>query len=183
MVFFSNCPRLAGMTRNEFLVVLGILFSIILLALPNFSSSKVQARDVQRKNDLKHIRAALNDYFKDFSAYPRAKEGEILACGSPEKLEPCEWAVDTLRDLRDPFYPPYIDPLPRDPLHERTYTYISNTRNFQIFASLEDKADVEYNERVAKRGIRCGTKICNFGITSSGDINPEEELPPENPAQ
>lgn len=170
-----------GMTRNEFLVVVGILAAIILVALPNFSSSKVQARDVQRKNDLKHIRAALSDYFKDFSAYPRVKDGKILACGTSEKLEPCEWAIDTLRDLRDPAYPSYINPLPRDPQHERTYFYVSNTRNFQIFASLEETRDREYNKRVEERKLPCGKKICNFGVASSNDILPEEELPPENP--
>lgn len=171
------------MTRNEFLVVLAILFAIVVLAVPKFGTSKVQARDVQRKNDLRHIRAALAEYFADFSAYPRAKDGKILACGAPEKLEPCEFAVDPLRDLRDPAYPAYINPLPRDPHHERTYFYISNTRNFQLFASLEDKNDAEYNEHIAKRGILCGTKVCNFGVTNSDDVLPEEELPPENPAQ
>lgn len=171
------------MTRNEFLVVIGILLGIILLALPNFRSSKIQARDVQRINDLKHIRAALADYFKDFSAYPRAKDGKILACGTSETLAPCEWAIDSFGDVRDPGYPPYIDPLPRDPLHERTYFYISNTRNFQLFASLEDSGNVEYNKKVKTKGFLCGTKVCNFGVTDSGDVLPEEELPPENPAQ
>ncbi|MBI2590667.1 MAG: hypothetical protein HYW33_02175 [Candidatus Blackburnbacteria bacterium] len=169
------------MTKNEFLAVFAILLVIILFALPNFSSSKVQARDVQRKNDLRHIRAALTDYFKDFSAYPRARDGKILACGAPEKLEPCEWEKDVLRDLRDPIYPPYIERLPRDPQHERTYVYISNTRNFQLLASLEDSHDREYNKKVEDRNISCGTKICNFGVTSAGDVLPEEEMPPENP--
>lgn len=172
-----------GMTRNEFLIVVGILAAIILVALPNFGFSKIQARDVQRKNDLKHVRAALGDYFKDFSAYPRSEEGRILACGTSEKLKPCEWAIDTLRDLRDPAYPSYISPLPRDPQHERTYFYVSNTRNFQIFASLEEPRDIEYNKKVAERKLSCGKKICNFGVTSSNDILPEEEMPSENPAQ
>lgn len=169
------------MTRNELLVVAAILLGIILMALPNFATSRVQARDVQRKNDLRHIRAALAEYFADFSAYPRGKDGKILACGAPEKLTPCEFAVDGLRDIRDPVYPAYINPLPRDPQHERTYFYVSNTRNFQLFASLEDTGNIEYNKAVAKRGIPCGTKTCNFGVTNSDDILAEEELPPENP--
>lgn len=169
-----------GMTKNEFLVVLGILIAIVLVALPNFGFSKVQARDVQRKNDLKHVRAALQDYFKDFSAYPRAKDGKIFACGTSEALVPCEWEKDVLRDLRDPSYPPYIERLPRDPQHARTYVYISNTRNFQLLASLEDSRDREYNKGAEERNISCGAKICNFGVTNSGDILLEEELPPEN---
>lgn len=172
------------MTKNEFLVVLAMLAAILLISLPNFRTSKVQARDVQRKNDLKHVRAALENYFKDFNAYPRSRDGRILACGSENELRSCEWGEDLVRDIRDPEYPPYINPLPRDPLSPSySYIYISNTRNFQLFATLEDKDDDEYNKKVAERALKCGDKLCNFGLTSSRDIAIEEELPPENPKE
>lgn len=180
----SKFENQKGMTKNEFLIVLLLLVFVLLLALPNFRSSKIQARDVQRKNDLKHIRAALDEYFKDFSAYPRSKDGKIAACGTSDKLVPCEWGEDVIRDVRDLNYPPYINLMPRDPLYrQHSYTYISNTRNFQIFASLEDGKDPEYNDKVKARGLLCGEKVCNFGLTSSGELLPEEELPVENPAE
>lgn len=174
----------SGMTKNEFLVVLAMLAAVVLISLPNFQTSRVQARDVQRKNDLKHIRAALENYFKDFNAYPRSRDGRILACGNENELRSCEWGEDLVRDIRDPVYPPYINPLPRDPLSPgHSYIYISNTRNFQLFASLEDRDDDEYNKEVAERGLKCGDKVCNFGLTSSRDISIKEELPPENPQE
>ena len=63
----------------------------------------------------------------------------------------------------------YIDRLPRDQLQVsgRYYLYFSDTRNFQLFAALEKKNDAEYEENIYKRGLKCGSAICNFGVGSS----------------
>lgn len=159
------------MTKNEILVVGGILLVIGVAASFNFRSALVKARDVQRKNDLKHIGAALNYYFDDYGAYPESFDGQIAACGDPLSPSPCQWGVDGISD--------YINPLPIDPLSSRGYQYIylTNTRNFQLYAALEREVDSEYNLSVVTRQLVCGEKICNFGVGSRDNVKLDQELP------
>ena len=119
----------------------------------NFRTSQVKARDIQRKNDLKHIRAALDDYFKKNELYPL--------------------------DLSDPTLADFIYPLPRDPQNRSgsEYLFSSNGKAFQLFASLEQRDEIEYNEKVARRGLKCGERICNFGLTSLNDVTLLDDLP------
>lgn len=155
--------------RSEFLGIGIVLFSIILLGTFNIRMAKLKARDIQRKNDLKHIAAALNSYLYDFGEYPPSKDGKILACGDVQNLRPCAWGEDKVQDLTDPSYPPYINPLPRDPFLGASgwdYVYVSDTRNFVLFSSLENSKDDEYNEKVASKKLSCGRALCSFGVSS-----------------
>lgn len=175
-------PFLKDITWTE-LCFMGIVLLLIgISSYANFQMSFVRSRDVQRKNDLKHIAAALNSYLYDFGHYPPSSEGNIIACGDAEHPRACVWGEDGIRDLTDPTYPPYVDPLPRDPQKGkgRSYVYISNSSNFQLFASLENEKDDEYNEKVAQRHLVCEIGICNFGIASSG--KPEEEMSMATPS-
>lgn len=158
------------MTRTELKVVIGILLAIAIPAYFNLRQAEVLARDIQRKNDLKHIATALKVYAKDFSTYPASSGGKIVACGV-ENSRACEWGEDPIMD--------YINPMPEDPHSPHKgieYLYLSNTRDFQLFAHLERKDDAEFNQAVLARNLECGTRLCNFGATSSDDIKPEDEL-------
>lgn len=158
------------MTKNEILVLGGILLVIGLAANFNFQKAQVLARDVQRKNDLKHIGAALAGFLKDNNFYPDDIEGKIAACGDPETPRACVWAADSIDD--------YISPLPSDPrANLYQYLYLSNKRNFQLYAALERTTDAEYSPVIVARGLKCGEKICNFGVGSSGDVSLDLELP------
>lgn len=162
----------SGMTRTEFLVVLGILAVIVVASYFNLQKAEVLARDVQRKNDLKHVTAALTDYRKDYQTYPKSENGQILACGEDtDNLIACKWGQGSIGK--------YISPLPEDPLappRRFAYLYISNTRDFQLFAHLERMEDAEYNSAVALRNLNCGASICNFGIASSRDVPVDQDL-------
>src|SRR3989344_218622 len=166
-----------GMSSREGAFVLVILILIGAFSYTNFISAFIRTHDTQRKNDLKRIAGAVKDYAYDFSYYPPASnDNKILACGTPESLQPCDWGIDSLRDIKDLTYPPYTPTLPRDPQAHlgKTYVYYSDSRDFYLFAALENRLDDEYNEKVASLEISCGTRICNFGIASSG--RPEDFL-------
>ncbi|MBI4029217.1 MAG: hypothetical protein HY376_02530 [Candidatus Blackburnbacteria bacterium] len=169
--------KFKGVSRNEGRFIILVLLLIGIFSYFNFQQSYIRARDVARKNDLKHMATALSNYFYDFNQYPPSKDGKILVCGNPENPQECRWGLDGLKDLSDPNYPAYIDFFPRDPQSDsRDYIYISDTRNYQLFASLESDQDAEYNGRVAAKKIKCGKHICNFGVSSlskvEGDISP-----------
>ncbi len=165
-----------GMTRTEVLFVASVLLITWTFALFNFREAEIKARDVQRKNDLKHIAAALNDYRGSVRGYPISSDGKILACGDSFN-NPCLWGQNPIVDPQDP-QKPYINPLPQDPSAASgyDYTYLSDGRAFQLYASLERKSDDEYNESIVKRSLLCGKKICNFGVGSSQDLPLDRDL-------
>lgn len=163
------------MTKNEIIFTVSVMAVIGLAGGYNLSQSKVLARDIQRKNDLKHIATGLADYRKDVGVYPQALDGKIAACGDPIGTKGCEWAVDKLESTQSA----YLTPLPEDPLSPPKaieYYYVSNGRDFQIFASLERRTDAEFNKGVEARNLQCGSKICNFGVSSDVSSPPDGPL-------
>lgn len=153
------------MTRSEILGVAIILGVISVAAYFNLQNSVLLARDVQRKNDLKHIAAALTDYTNRAGGYPKSsQEGKIVNCGEGLSL-PCRWGLDPLTASDSAV----MERLPNDPSWQEgvSYLYRSNTRDYQLYAGLEDKEDDEYSGKIAEKGFACGTKVCNFGLSSS----------------
>lgn len=159
------------MTRQELVVVVVTMLAIIIFGGINMRNAQVLARDIQRKNDLKHVAAALRSYREDIRSYPKSENGKIVACGDQQNPRVCLWGKEGIGD--------YINPLPEDPLPMPVgydYTYISNARDFQLFARLERRDDAEYNVKIANRKLACGHGECNFGIASSDDVPLDQEL-------
>ena len=89
-----------GFTLIELMVVIaiiGILASIVIVSL---NSSKGNARDTQRKQDLENIQGALEVYYSTNANYP---------VGTFDSRQSSQWATFT-SDLSSLFTPP-IDPL------------------------------------------------------------------------
>lgn len=156
-----------GFTLLEFLGVLVIISIVIAAMLWNFQTSKVKARNEQRKANARSIVYGVQAYKEDFGVFPRSKDGKLFACGSAEKLTACEYGRDKLLDLRDSNHSPYLDPIPYDPNQGQGIFmyYVSSSVDFQVYAHLENNDDPEYSEEVEKFNILCGQKICNYGIT------------------
>lgn len=153
------------LTKNEIIGIGVILLVVSVFAYFNLANSILLARDVQRKNDLKHIATALTQYTNKAGVYPKSSEGKLAACG--ENLDSmCRWGIDPLVATDSAVI---MERLPNDPswADSTFYLYRSNTRDFQMYAHLEDKEDSEYKEEIAKQGFLCGNKICNFGLSSS----------------
>lgn len=161
------------MKKNE-LIFTGIILGLIsFFGIISLLKAQVLARDIQRKNDLKHIATSLDNYRKQVSAYPVSRNGKMVSCLVDEIFRECEWGRDSLESTQEAF----IKPLPEDPLApggKYSYVYSSNIRNYQIFASLEQSKDDEINQTVINRNIKCGDHICNFGVSSSGTPLDEE---------
>ncbi len=151
-------------SKQESLAVVVILSVLFLVSYFNFAKALIRSRDLQRKNDIGEITKGLEEFRTDFASYPQSsKEGRINTCNGG-----CAWGIDPLRDINDLSYPPYMKVIPLDP---RTgdgfsYLYFSNGRRFQIYATLEDTSDPEYDPKIVALNLKCGTKICNFGRSS-----------------
>ncbi len=156
------------MKKNEILSIVIILTAIFVASFYNFKISLRRSRDAQRKADIRAITDALNKYDSDFAFFPEAKDGKIKACAPAFSL--CEWGKDGIYDLSDPNYPAYLKVLPIDPNSKQgaSYYYASNGKRIQVLAALEGKDEPEYDKKIEARGVKCGIRICNFGL-SSGD--------------
>lgn len=153
-------------------IVLVILLAIVAATLINLRVSFRKARDAQRKADIRSIYDALMKYQHEFGFFPASSEdGRIMACGGrlDEKgfpvFDPCQWYEDALQDVFDPSYPAYLKVIPGDPRQGqgRSYYYLSNSKHFQIYASLESDSEDEYEPAVVNRNLPCGQYICNVG--------------------
>lgn len=167
-------------TKEETKAIAIILFSVIFISLLNFRVSLRRARDNQRKNDIRQISQALEYFNRDFGFLPLSStDGRIRACIGPgqkliesaiipitEQFIECDWGIDALRDVSDQNYPSYLEKLPVDPRNSSGvhYIYISDTKRFQLLAYLEGKKEAENDPKIAARKIKCGKKICNFGL-------------------
>jgi len=170
-------------TKEEKRVVGLILFAILSITLVNFRSSFVRSRDAQRKSDLNSIASSLEKYNEDFGFFPPEVDGKITACKKDDQQEkilgkvdlkdyfaPCRWGEDSLRDLSDPEFPPYIVKLHADPQTDMgvSYLYKSDTKHFQLYAHLEGASDVEIRPEIVSLGLMCGKAVCNYGKTQGG---------------
>ena len=166
MKFFDN---------SELKAILVIFAFLIVISTPNFIVSLRRARDAQRKADIGSIHDSLLRYQGDFGSFPLSVSGKIAACEPVSFKEvggiktpvfsACDWGKDELRDLSDLSYPSYLKTVPNDPQKDKGYSYhyLSNGSSFQVYGSLEGKAEDEYDPAIIKRGLACGEKICNFG--------------------
>lgn len=162
---------MSSFSKSELKAILIIFLFLIAISTPNFIVSLRRARDAQRKADIGEVHDSLLRYQGDFGAFPLSIGGKIAACEPVTFKEvngiktpvfsPCDWGKSSLVDLSDSSYPPYMKLIPNG-----SYYYFSDGSNFQIYGSLEGKSEDEYDESIIKRGIACGSKICNFGKSS-----------------
>jgi hypothetical protein len=83
----------------------------------------VQARDQQRKDDLNRIAEALRQLYDATGAIPEVKGVQSL----------CVYGADAGCAVKQ-----VLDPLPKDPLPDRTYWYSGEGQSFVLYASLEE---------------------------------------------
>lgn len=173
-------------TKNESIGIGAILLFIFLLTGFNLQISLRRSRDSQRRADISAIVNALDKYQKDFGFFPPSTDdGKIIACKGSNfgpipadvkeqdkrsyfinMLRGCNWGEDSLRDVEDDSYPPYMKTIPVDPRAKDGYSYyyISDMNTFQLFAYLEGgKSEEGFRQGIVDRNLRCGEKICNFG--------------------
>lgn len=185
-------------TKNEIKITSLILIFICILTLLNLQVSLQRARDSQRRSDIGTIADALDKYQKEFGFFPPSTpDGKILACKG-NNFEPipaeikeserrnyffsllkgCEWGKDSLEDVNDDSYEPYLKVIPGDSKQSRgySYLYISNTNRYQLYAYLEgENAEVGYRIGIVERDLKCGNNTCNFG-KAYGDTPLEKSI-------
>lgn len=174
-------------TKTELLVVIFILTVLGVVVAANMQVALRRARDAQRRDDLNTIANALIKYRDDFGFIPPADDGMIKGCKAPnfeekikeletkvrysrdeyfEAFRGCLWGEDSLTDVFDENFSPYLLRIPQDPRDPegQNYLYLSDQNFFQIYGFLEGGEDeIGYSEGIVRRNLMCGVKICNTG--------------------
>lgn len=159
----------SGFTLVEILVVMSIIGVLVGLVGGNYITSRLRARDAERKNSLVQITKALELYFNDYNKYPEAITGRI---------EGIAWG-GVFIDSQNTIYMKQI-PLDRQ-APARQYLYETNVeRNkYRLYARLENEQDLdtdlngdgvpgdEFDGSVGDGSAKvCGARNCNYAIVS-----------------
>lgn len=149
-----------GFTLIEVLIVISIIALLALLGMLNLSALG-KSRDARRKNDLKTLQTAFEDYYGDHGEYPT--DSALTTCGA-----------GTLS--------PYVAQVPCDPKTKKPYCYVydsdSPAQNFRVYASLENSSDPVISKLDCAGSDYCGYedecsaygKKFNYGVVSSNVV-------------
>lgn len=160
-----------GFTLIELMIVMVIMGILAAIGVTAFMASQIKGRDAQRKESLKGIASALELYYNDKGSYPAAdSSGYILACYSGGVTVRCDRS-DTDHSIMTDGTTIYMATIPGDPTPTQNYFYVSNGKQFQLYAHLQNNQDSQIITPAAS-GTSCGTNAdCNYGVASA-NINP-----------
>jgi len=163
-------PLWGGFTLVEVLVVLSIISILAGLIGGNYITSRVRARDSERKNNLAQIQRALELYYNDYNQYPSATDGEISIASWGQSFADANGEV-------------YMVQLPSDsraPVRQYLYETDSSQLKYRLFARLENEEDLntdldgdgitgdEFDGSLPEQPIKqCGQIACNYAVMSS----------------
>ena len=131
-----------GFTLIEILIAFAVLTLLALMGFMAWQNQIAKARDARRKDDIKRLNIAFEDYYGDKECYPLANI--LVDCGGGQLK-------------------PWLDqPMPCDPLTDNPYCYVSDgtdcSQEFRILASLENDHDPD----IGKLGCASTTDFCGY---------------------
>lgn len=148
-----NCRR-DGFTLIELLVAMGIIAVLTGLAIFNFNQSRIRARDIQRKNDLKQLQTALELYKNDTNSYPAAADFQTTL-QIPVAYTKVTFADPRASEWVDYRYLPAVD-----------------LKTYYLQTCLENAADTTKTTNTATCDLFDSQNHCNCGstITKNGSM-------------
>jgi len=166
-------PASFGFTLIELMVVISIIAVLTSAIGGNFMTSRIRARDSERKNGLTQIRNALEIYFNDHGYYPEAVDGKILGLDWGGPLidgNTTVYMVQLPRDSREPDADFYYEVdgtagLFTDQLKYRVYTRLENPNDGDTDLDGDGVVGDEYDGSAGDGQAKfCGAVYCNYGI-------------------
>lgn len=148
-----------GFTLIELLIVIAILSLLTTLGVANFRTTRIKARDLERKSDLQTISKSLEAYVNDHRQYPLSNNG-LIVCQSDGTT--CAWGSAFSDGLTT-----YLPALPEEGNSGLTYFYVSaDGQSYSLYAQLENPNDPQLT--TFDPPVYCGgSNLCNYKISSS----------------
>lgn len=150
--YFLLHKKSSGFTLIELLIVIGIIGILagVLVILVNPVTQIAKAHDLERKNTLKQLQGALEQYFADNNSYPDTASAWFSSeSGDTESDNSGDWIPG--------LSPKYMTQLPEDPRggdselvgcenNKRAYWYKSNGEEYVILAHCSIEIASELND-------------------------------------
>ena len=149
-----------GFTLIELLVVMAIMGILVTIAMANYQTAQIKARDARRKSDIGQVQKALELYYNDYGKYPVSSAGKIKIGADTYDWKTSTETGDELKDTNDTVYMKELvgDPAAANP----NYCYRSTDGSYyQIYAKLENVKDL------AVGSYTCQAISYNYGVASS----------------
>lgn len=144
-----------GFTLIELLVALSIIAVLTFVAVTSFDSLTKNARDSQRKSDLKQIQSGLEQYYRDQGFYPASSPSPLIAgvamtnlIGNPASPAPSPQT--------------YLKEVPGEAVDStHPYLYVPSTTNasYCLFAEMENASNVSLT-------TGCSSGDYNYSVSS-----------------
>lgn len=157
---FKKALNGAGFTLIELLVAISIIGILSAVGVTAFNDSRMKARDLKRKTDLRKIQNYLEQYYQDNKKYPPADTSSSSSCLPPVPgygVFDGTYSVSTTSQASAPWITalaPYVKQLPQDPINSGAapfieggnYTYIYGNvtcdgQSYDLIAQLENIND------------------------------------------
>ncbi len=107
-----------GFTLAELLVTLSVIAILMAISIVSYDNLTKNARDLQRKSDIKQIQSALEQSYRDNTVYPSS----LPLLASPK---------------------PYLNQVPTEAVDStHQYLYVPSTNSYCLFAKMENAANV-----------------------------------------
>lgn len=151
-----------GFTLIELLIVIAIIGILTSMGLYSWGSAQQKARDNRRKNDLKSIQQALENYYQNYGNYPGTATWNGQLSGSDATV------LNLLQG-------PYVSKIPQDPVYPNTnqdyfYCVVSDSaqKKYNLYSILENTKDSEYGTyNVSDAGVCSNiTSVYHFKVTN-----------------
>lgn len=162
-------PR-AGFTLIEIIVVMAIIGILSAMVGGSFITSRVRARDAERKNAVTQMQRALELYYTDFDEYPPAVGGEI---------DDNAWGTAFTNPNSGTVYMTQLPSDSRAPTQQFYYESNATGTAYRLYARLENDEDSDtdldgdgtpgdsYDGTQGDGLVKmCGTLVCNYGLSS-----------------
>lgn len=151
--------------KSEKVLIISVLLVIFILGFFNFRIALRRRRDFQRKEDVRNITEIVEIFKVEHGFYPEGQDGLIVGCNpTVDDLGLTHFEICRPGEILAGHQLP-VDPKIREGFG---YAYFARDKRYQVLASLENTDEPEYDSLIAARNIKCGEKICNFGLASEG---------------
>lgn len=171
-------------TKKELLLIFIFLFVIFFLTYSSIIYSRMRERDLSRQRDLAAIQNALNVFQSNYSFYPPSVGGKIQAC--PQSESDFRLGIEAVKSIENPYEffalnasgcdfgkdyflsdladanTKILNPIPTDPLPNRSFYYLSNGESFAILSDMETTTVEDYDGKPQELGIKCGAGVCDY---------------------
>lgn len=183
-----------GFTLIELMIVISIIAVLTGVVGGNYLTSRVRARDAERKSSMQQISKALELYFNDYKRYPSSDNGRITPHEEPGSVllaNPLNWG-QTFLDNNNTVYMKQLPSDAQAPSRQYFYEVDPTGLKFRLYSRLENTNDsatdlnmdgTPGDEFDGTGGIgdgearlcgNSGSAYCNYGIFSPNTTLSEE---------